>query len=61
MALERKGVRTVVGDRNREIRKANSVIKSITKQIRSIKEWLEGFTEKLRQAEKDMQKKSRYR
>ncbi len=52
MALERKGVRTVVGDRNREIRKANSVIKSITKQIRSIKEWLEGFTEKLRQAEK---------
>ena len=53
MALERKGIRTVVGDRNREIRKANSVIKDLVSQIKSIRKWLAGFTERLKKAEEN--------
>lgn len=59
MALERKGVKTVVGDRNREIRKANSVIKDLVKQIKSIREWLTGFTERLHQAEEKYAREKR--
>ena len=53
MALERKGIRTVVGDRNREIKKANSVIKDLVSQIKSIRKWLTGFTERLKKAEEN--------
>lgn len=44
--LEAKGIRTNLGDLNRDIVKTNRMLRAIREAIRSIKGWLEGLYEK---------------
>ena len=46
-ALERKGIPTVRGDRNREIRRVNAIIRGLKKTIAALTEWLRGIKEAL--------------
>ncbi|MBQ8620466.1 MAG: MobA/MobL family protein, partial [Clostridia bacterium] len=51
-ALERKGIPTVRGDRNREIRRVNAIILGLKKTIAALTEWLRGIKEVLTLHEK---------
>lgn len=51
-ALERKGISTVRGDRNREIRRINAIIRGLKKTIASLTDWLRGIKEALTLHEK---------
>ena len=44
--LERKGIQTNIGNLNRDIKAANSLIQSIRQMVRSLKGWLSGLREK---------------
>ncbi len=46
-ALERKGISTTRGERNREIKRVNAIIVSLQKTIASLVEWLRGIKEAL--------------
>ena len=46
-ALERKGIFTTRGERNREIKRVNAIIVSLQKTIASLVEWLRGIKEAL--------------
>ena len=46
-ALERKGIPTTRGERNREIRRVNAIIASLQKTIATLGEWLQGIKETL--------------
>ena len=46
-ALERKGVSTTRGERNREIRRVNAIIRSLQKTITVLGEWLRSIRENL--------------
>ena len=39
-AMERRGIKTDIGNLNREIRKTNSIIQSIKQMIRNLRDWL---------------------
>ena len=44
--LERKGIQTNIGNLNRDIKAANSLMQSIRQMVRSLKGWLSGLKEK---------------
>lgn len=46
-ALERKGITTTRGNRNREIKRVNALIASLHKTIAALGEWLQGIRETL--------------
>lgn len=46
-ALERKGICTTRGERNREIKRVNALIASLQKTIAALGEWLQGIRETL--------------
>lgn len=46
-ALERKGISTTRGERNREIKRVNAIIVSLQKTIAALVEWLRGIKETL--------------
>ena len=46
-ALERKGISTTRGERNREIKRVNAIIASLQKTIATLGEWLQGIKETL--------------
>ncbi len=46
-ALERKGISTTRGDRNREIKRVNAIIRSLQKTIAALGEWLQGIKKTL--------------
>lgn len=46
-ALERKGIPTTRGERNREIKRVNAIIVSLQKTITALCEWLQGIKETL--------------
>ena len=46
-ALERKGISTTRGERNREIKRVNAIIVSLQKTIAALVEWLQGIRETL--------------
>ncbi|MBQ7137651.1 MAG: MobA/MobL family protein [Clostridia bacterium] len=46
-ALERKGIPTTRGERNREIKHVNAIITSLQKTIAALGEWLQGIRETL--------------
>ncbi len=46
-ALERKGISTTRGQRNREIKRVNAIIASLQKTIAALGEWLQGIKETL--------------
>ena len=50
-ALERKGIRTDVGDLNREIREQNSVIRFLKRTIRNLTSWLNDIRQAIREIE----------
>ena len=50
-ALERKGVSTTRGERNRQIIHVNSLIKALQRTVAALTEWLHSITETLRQHE----------
>lgn len=50
IALEKKGIRTVKGDINREIARENIILKSIQRELRVIGEFLISFKDKLQKA-----------
>ena len=44
--LEKKGIQTNIGNLNRDIKAANSLMQSIRQMVRSLKGWLSGLKEK---------------
>ena len=50
-ALERKGIPTVRGERNRQIRHVNAIIRSLQKTIAALGEWLRSIRETLSRQE----------
>ena len=44
--LEKKGIQTSIGNLNRDIKAANSLMQSIRQMVRSLKGWLSGLKEK---------------
>ena len=50
IALEKKGIRTVKGDINREIARENFILKNIQRELKAIGEFLSSFKDKLQKA-----------
>ena len=50
-AMEKRGIRTYVGDMNREIKARNALLRAIKKKLDSIKEWLEERHQRKAEAE----------
>lgn len=50
IALEKKGIRTVKGDINREIDRENFILKNIQRELKAIGEFLSSFKDKLQKA-----------
>ena len=46
-ALERKGISTIRGDRNREIKRVNAIIRALQKSVAALVEWLHSIKETL--------------
>ena len=46
-ALERKGIPTTRGDRNREIKRVNAIIRALQKSVAALGEWLQSIKEAL--------------
>ena len=50
-ALERRGVRTYLGDQNREIGRVNSLIDTLQKTVKALSEWIDSLKAALSQQE----------
>lgn len=52
-AMERRGIKTNIGNLNREIKKKNSLIRSIKNAISKLKEWISDITLAIKEVEMD--------